>query len=219
MQLWYRNSILEFENREVCDLYFDAFKANKSFAKTTANIICVLNAKKEQLEKNLEDYEKAYKSIKNDISFVVDENPNQNYSSFLKYSAELGSKISHIEFLKYEVFQAFKENQTRFLAEFSLNPEKYSHSEKVEMKKTADEICNLYTKFDNTKSQLDEALQSDAVTLDQVLFVESQINTLRNKLETFPFSTEEDYSEMLNYANLISGMLLKEEDEEEFENA
>ena len=196
MQLWYRDSILEFNNSEVCDLFYEAFKANQSFAKTTSNIIRKLNKKKQQLEENLADLEKAYKSIKHDVSFVIDENPNQNYCSFLKYSNELGSKIAHVEFLKYEVFQAFKDNQTKLFAEFVSSPESF-----------------LYQKFDDTKCQLAEVLKIEAVTLDQVLFVESQINDLQEKINAFPFSTEEDYSKMVDYATRIEGMALENEPE------
>ncbi len=213
MQLWYRDSILEFNNSEVCDLFYEAFKANQSFAKTTSNIIRKLNKKKQQLEENLADLEKAYKSIKHDVSFAIDENPNQNYCSFLKYSNELSAKIAHVEFLKYEVFQAFKENQTKFFAEFVSNPENFTSSSQIEMKKTAEETSFLYQKFDNTKCQLAEVLKIEAVTLDQVLFVESQINDLQEKINAFPFSTEEDYSKMVDYATRIEDMAIENEPE------
>lgn len=213
MQLWYRDSILEFNNSEVCNLFYEAFKTNQSFAKTTSNIIRKLNKKKQQLEENLADLEKAYKSIKHDVSFVIDENPNQNYCSFLKYSNELGAKIDHVEFLKYEVFQAFKDNQTKIFAEFVSSPEKFTASSQIEMKKTAEETSFLYQKFDNTKCQLAEVLKTEAVTLDQVLFVESQINDLQEKINAFPFSAEEDYSKMVDYATQIEGMAIENEPE------
>lgn len=217
MQLWYRDSILEFENGEVCNLFFEAFKSNQSFAKTTSNIIRKLNAKKQQLEQNLADLEKAYKSIKHGVSFAIDENPNQNYCTFLKYSTELDAKIAHVDFLKYEVFQAFKNNQTNLFAEFVSNPEKFTASRQIEMKKTAEETNVLYQKFDNTKCQLAEVLKTEVVTLDQLLFVESQINTLQEKINSFPFSTEEDYSEMIENATLIEGMSIEDSQENENE--
>lgn len=215
MQLWHGNSILEFENREVCNLFFDALKLNRSLANTTTNIIKFLNLKQKQYKQNLADYKKAYSTIKNDISFAIDENPTQNYSEFLKYSAWLSARITHADYLKSEVFKAYKHNQTKIFEDYSSNKDSYSPSEKSEVKKSAEEVVSLYQKFSETKHELNEALLSDAVTLDQVLFVENQIKILKDKLENFPFSTEENYGELLSLAKDIKNSTNENNEEKE----
>lgn len=209
MQLFFKSETLEIENPEVANLFFEAFKLGRSFAKTSAIIIANLNKQKETLKQYLSEYEQAYNSVKDDICLAIDENPNHLYSTFLKHSNELSNKINHINFLEFETFQTFSKNQEQIFENFIANPNMRGDKYKAIIKSDAKEILSLHDKFSKTQEILSDALEAEPITLDDVSFVEQKIAEAKQKLATFPFSVEEDYSKLISFAKTINQMELE----------
>ncbi len=215
MIVWNKNYILNFENPEVADLYFEALKRNQSFAKTTVNIIGKLNNMKSRYNELLEDYKKTYNSIKDDDTNLLTEQTTKLYTDYLKYSKSLERNIQHIDFLKFEVYNSFESNQTQILENFSKNPEKYSEEQIQDITKTSKDLVALHSRFTKTKRELAEAMQEEPVTLDDVMFYENRIDDLNRKMQSFPFLPEKNYDEMIAIAEKINKMQFESEPEKE----
>lgn len=215
MQLFSSSETLEIENPEIANLFFEAFKHGKSFAKTTAIVIETLNSQKQAYMQYLAEYEDAYNLIKGDTCEAIDENPNRIYTAYLKYTNELGIKIDHIEFLKYETYFTFAKNQEQIFEDFASHPDTFSDKRKAEIKENAKEVLSLHEKFSKAQKTLAEVLEAEPVTVDDVAFVEQKIKEAKDKLATFPFSVEEDYTRLLENAKKIDSMQLAISEDDE----
>lgn len=213
MIVWNKNYILNFENPEIADLYFEALKRNQSFAKTTIAIIDKLNKMKKNYGELLENYKHVYNSIKDDETDLISQKPTKLYTDYLKYSKSLERNIQHVDFLKFEIYNSFEANQTQILDSFAKNSEKYSEEQIADITKSSKELVSLHSKFIKTKRDLAEIMQEEPVTVDDLVFYENRIDDLNKKMQTFPFLPEKNYEELIELAKKVNNMEFEPEKE------
>lgn len=213
MIVWNKNYILNFENPEIADLYFEALKRNQSFAKTTIAIIDKLNKMKKNYGELLENYKNVYNSIKDDETDLISQQPTKLYTDYLKYSKSLERNIQHVDFLKFEIYNSFEANQTQILDSFAKNSEKYSEEQIADITKASKELVSLHSKFIKTKRDLAEIMQEEPVTVDDLAFYENRIDDLNKKMQTFPFLPEKNYEELIELAKKVNDMEFEPEKE------
>lgn len=214
MFLLNKNYIINVESHEIADLYFEEFKANKSFAKTTIRIIKKLNELKKNYTQHLEDYKQAYELIDKNDATTSEEQYEKLIADFSAHSKVLQNKIDYYNSLKNEVYSCFKENQTQILENFSNNQKPYSFEQKNEIVKSADELVSLFSQYVSTKDSFKTLLkEGNPVTEDEMMFFDSKVNSMKAKLDSFPFCPDFDYTEMICLAKQVKGLQIEEEKE------
>lgn len=214
MLLWNKNFVLNVEDPAIADLYFEEFKSNKSFAKTTSLVLKKLNSLRQTYVDFLEDYKFAFEQIDKEDVTLSEEQLAKLFSDFSSHSSVLQRRIDYVDLLKSEVYAFFKENQTQIFKNFENDQNTFNFEQKIEIVESAKEIDSLFSKFVSTKNAFQKLLkEGNPVTEDEVMFFDAKVNKLKKEMESFPFSTGLCYDEMIASAKKIQD--LKFEDEKE----